>query len=494
MMEEAGEKEPLSFEHASALSSPGGRELAIPIARSTRQGSETAELILLFGLIGALAWCPLWLGSTQLPAWGTNAMLFSGLAAAYEILVLTSRAGHAVAATHLRLPAILFGIVILYISFQAASWTPAFLHHPIWPMASQALDVPIKGSISVDRDLTQLALLRLLTAAAAFWLALQLCRDVRRADILLQAVALICAAYALWGLIDIGITPARPHDPRYVRATFINRNTFATYVGIGLVCSFGLIWRRLEERAGEGGSAAAEILAFMEALAGRSALWFACAVVQVVALLLTASRGGILAALCGLCALIMVRAQARDTSQSRRLWRIAAIGGLMLVPLALMFGGIFAGKLAAVGGFYDPGRLSAYKITLESISDSPLLGYGFGTFIDIFPMFRDRSISVWGIWDRADNTYLEIFQGLGLIIGSCLIACTALLVSRCFRGATMRRRDSSFSRIAMSAGLLVGVHSLTDFGIQVQAVELTFCALLGMGVAQSASSRQALGD
>ena len=34
------------------------------------------------------------------------------------------------------------------------------------------------GSISVDRDLTSIALLRLLTAASTFWLALQLSRDV----------------------------------------------------------------------------------------------------------------------------------------------------------------------------------------------------------------------------------------------------------------------------------------------------------------------------
>ncbi len=58
----------------------------------------------------------------------------------------------------------------------------------------------------------------------------------------------------------------------------------------------------------------------------------------------------------------------------------------------------------------------------------------------------------------------------------------------------MRQRDSSFSRVAMSAGLLVGVHALTDFSLQVQAVELTFCAILGMGVAQSVSSREMLCD
>jgi hypothetical protein len=455
---------------------------------------EICELALLLGLLSALAWTPLWLGSSRLPAWGINAMLFPGLAALYETLVLLSHGGHAVGIRRLRLPVILFAAVVVFVAVQAATWTPASLHHPIWAMAADALDLPVVGSISVDRDLTELALLRLLTAAATFWLALQLGRDAWRADLLVKGLALICAAHALLGLADFSFAADRPNMPVYVQASFANRNSFATYAGIGLICSFGLFWRRLEEHAGGAGSLRAELLAAMESLSGRDALWLASSLVLVVALLLTASRGGVLAALCGLGALVLTRPNRRSGSRASLTWGTLAIPVLMLIPLVLMFGGIFAGKVAVVGGFYDEGRLASYRITLGSILDSPFLGYGFGTFIDIFPMFRDHSISVWGIWDRADNSYLETFQGLGLIFGSCLVACVALLVSRCFKGATMRRKDSSFSRIAMSTGLLVGVHSLTDFSLQVQAVELTFCALLGMGVAQAASSREALGD
>ncbi len=233
------------------------------------------------GLVPALA------RRARLPAWGINAMLFPGLAALYEVVAIASGRGHAVGVAQLRLPAILFATVLVYIGLQTASWTPAALHHPIWPMAAEALEVPVSGSVSVDRDLTQLAFLRLLTAAAAFWLALQLCRDARRADLLLKGVALISTAYALFGLVDFSFAMARPHDPVYVRATFVNRNSFATYAGIGLMCSFGLIRRQLQERAGERGSIRAEILAIMESLAGRGALWFACAIVLVIALLLT---------------------------------------------------------------------------------------------------------------------------------------------------------------------------------------------------------------
>jgi hypothetical protein len=41
---------------------------------------------------------------------------------------------------------------------------------------------------------------------------------------------------------------------------------------------------------------------------------------------------------------------------------------------------------------------------------------------------------------------------------------------------------------------LVGINSLVDFGLEIQAVTLTFAAMLGAGVAQSESSRVALSD
>ena len=58
------------------------------------------------------------------------------------------------AVRQIRIPAALFGAVVLWILLQNATWTPAWLHHPIWQMAADALDKPIDGSISVNRDLT----------------------------------------------------------------------------------------------------------------------------------------------------------------------------------------------------------------------------------------------------------------------------------------------------------------------------------------------------
>ena len=160
--------------------------------------------------------------------------------------------------------------------------------------------------------------------------------------------------------------------------------------------------------------------------------------------------------------------------------------------MCLAFGNLIFSHLSD-RGIADQGRVAVDVIMLRSIFDAPLLGYGYGTFIDVFPMFRDQSISMEGIWEFAHNTYLEVFQGLGLVFGSMLVACVVLLVLKCVNGA-INRQDSMTPQVATSVAILVGVQALVDFSLQMQAVTLTFMALLGAGVAQSESSRLAFND
>ena len=92
-------------------------------------------------------------------------------------------------------------------------------------------------------------------------------------------------------------------------------------------------------------------------------------------------------------------------------------------------------------GLNDNNRIALYTIAMRSIFESPLLGYGYGTFADVFPMFRDQSMSTFDTWALAHNTYLEVFQGLGLLFGSMLVASIALLAQRCVKGAMNRQEN-----------------------------------------------------
>ena len=158
----------------------------------------------------------------------------------------------------------------------------------------------------------------------------------------------------------------------------------------------------------------------------------------------------------------------------------------------VIFGDVLLGKISQEG-IGDLGRIVLYGITMRSIFAAPLLGYGYGTFVDVFPMFRDQSISTFAQWTQAHDTYLEAFQGLGLIFGPMLVATVAMLVRRCVKGAVTRQMNET-PCVAAGVAFLLGAYALIDFTLQLQAIAITFMALLGAGVAQSESSRLSLAD
>ncbi len=453
---------------------------------------EISEWALFWIFVAGLAWVPYWYGSNLLVTWGINAILFPALAIIYEISLLARGASHSVAIKTIRVPAALFVAVVIWILIQNATWTPAFLHHPIWGMAADDLQTAVEGSISVNRDLTTLALLRLLTAASVLWLAIQLFRNESRAIKFIMVFVAISVAYAAYGLIVFAWSQLEdPASSTFVSSTFYNHNHYATYAGMALVATFGLIARVYErEMLTDGGSLRFRIAAFID-VTGRALVLLGSAFLILVAVILTQSRGGIIAT--GLGVLVWGALIFRRTQRASIERRMIMIFGIAIVAgVFVAFGDAFFGKLAAAG-LADSNRMDVYILTLRSILDAPLLGYGYGTFADVFPMFRDRSIDVQGVWQQAHNTYLEVFQGLGLIFGSMLIASVVLLVLKCCKGA-IARQQITVPAIATGVALLVGVHAMVDFSLQIQAVALTFMAILGAGVAQSMSSQMVVSD
>jgi O-antigen ligase len=458
-----------------------------------------AERVLIWGLAAGLAWVPFWYGSNDLFAWGVNAILFPGLALAYEVSILVRGERHPIGIRTVALPAGLFAAVLFWVWLQTVAGLPSTLSHPIWSMTAATLGKPIAGSISVNRDFTAQALIELITVASVFWLALQLCRDAARAMFLLRAIAVIVAAYAAWGLAAFALHAGRlpwlesSAAVGYVSSTFINRNSFATYAGMGLVVASALIVQLYRHGVASGyGPWRLRLADFIETTGERGSVLLGCAFLILVALLLSVSRGGIIATGLGLFVLAASTFKRRRRGAAEVLETIA-FGTVLVAAVFLVFGDAFVGKLGE-RGLADTNRIAVNALSLRSIRDAPLTGYGLGTFTDIFPLYRDRSISVFGAWEQAHDSYVEMFQGLGLVFGSMLLAGLLILVIRCARGMITRQEHVTFPRVAVACACLVGVHAFVDFSLQIEAVAITFAALLGAGVAQSESSRVLVHD
>ena len=411
-------------------------------ATYARRWGEVTEAALFWLLIAGLAWVPFWNGSNELAAWGINAVLFAGITLTYEISLLIRGGRHPVGIRNIALPAALFLVVLIWTYVQTIAWPHSWLNHPIWAMAAEALGRPLEGSISVNRDLTNLALLRLVTAALVFWISLQLCRRVSRALSLLLAIGIAGCGYAIYGLIAVSASAARlpwlgkaPPDG-LVSSTFINRNSFAAYAGLGLIVIAGLtiqLYRKEIRRWAVDGRSA--IAVCLELAGRRGAVLLGAGFVLSVALLLSGSRGGVSATALALLVLTIASCWSRRRAA---LGTVLMLGSVAAGALLLVFGDPLIAGLRE-RGLGDINRLSVYLIAMRSVLDQPLLGHGYGTFLDLFPLYRDQSISVYGIWGQAHDTYLEVFQGLGLVFGSMLILSALLLVMRCLKGAALRR-------------------------------------------------------
>src|SRR5579862_2198805 len=101
-----------------------------------------------------LAWAPFWLGSNRPIAWYANAIYFGVLVLVLEGSRLFWPRPLAVPLRKVLFPVLAFVAICLWIYFQAATWTPAQLHNPVWELEREGLDVSIPGSITINRSET----------------------------------------------------------------------------------------------------------------------------------------------------------------------------------------------------------------------------------------------------------------------------------------------------------------------------------------------------
>lgn len=465
---------------------------------SRRTGAETYNDLVFIGLVLGLAWVPLLLGSNRLVAWGVNAVLFALLLMLFEAGRLVSGARHPVAPRRLWWALLPAGALVGWIVFQLSPWSPPAWNNPFWQMAGETLQAvpaagPVAGAISVTPDAGLRGLVVLLTSAAAFYLALQLCRDGRRADLFLRALVVIAVGYALFGLLQHTLAPRmllwfeRQAYVGQLTSTFVNKNSYATYAGLGLIAAIGLlidVYRRAGGRRAL--PLAVRATAFVETTLRSALPVLAGAGIVGVALVLTVSRAGFIAGAAGVLALILL---ALASTRRRWLVLVLAIPVLAVLLATLAVFGDDLGDRFALSGAGDP-RWAVAARTLDAVRDAPLTGFGYGSFERVFAVYRGaEAFSPWHRWDKAHNTYIELVFELGLPAALLLAGLVAALLAATLANMLRRENPHPISLVALAASVTVLSHAAFDFSLQIQAVAITYWAMVGAGLAQSWSRR-----
>ena len=447
----------------------------------------------LWTLLAGVLLAPLPLGAVPQWSWAALALLAGLLLGAIGWRSLTGTPP-AVAIRRVRLPLVCFAAVLAWSLVQALPITPEAWHHPLWQLAGTALGREVAGSISLNPADTLNGAVRLATSGAIFFVALVVGRDPAAASTVIRASALACGAYAAYAVTaflsgtETILWFAKTSYQGDLTGTFVNRNSYATFAGLGLLCASATLAHDLEREAGEVSSVRERTRLALTYVTGAGAPYLCAGFLMVVALLFSHSRAGLVSAWAGLFVFCLAIAggAARRFAGGPRLAVLALLAGLVLLAWS---GATTLSRLVRAGDD-APLRLRIFEQTLLAIQDRPLLGSGLGTFREAFRPYRTPDML--DPVHQAHNSYLELAMELGIPAACLILLALAALQYRLLLGLLRRRRRRVFPALGIAATTLAGLHSLVDFGLQNSAIAALYAVLLGTACAQSWSSREDL--
>jgi O-antigen ligase len=380
--------------------------------------------------------------------------------------------------------------LVLHEQLAAHPWLIVTIPHPIWREAEAALHLPIEPIVSIARNQPWLELGRPLLCVLSIACGFLIGADQRRARRLIRFVAWSGAAYAAYGILAYIFDPTHilwREKEAYlgsVTGTFINRNTAAAYFG-----SCAVLWSLLLCEAARlvmprGPLDWQEMAARMFLAPPKYVVVaFAMLLLCLAAMFMTGSRGAVVLSMLALMVAFTAFFRRDLPRPTSLVTAFAGCGAIALLLLQIMGGGV--NERFDIQGLADEGRLETYKATLRMIADHPWFGTGQGTFAYAFPAYRSSNVAIWGVWDMAHNTLLEIAADMGVPVAALVAVAWIVIFAVLVRGAVIRRRGLLVPVAALAVATLAVLHSLIDFTLQIPGYAIVALSLVGAGLAQS---------
>ncbi|MFO1158377.1 MAG: O-antigen ligase family protein [Reyranellaceae bacterium] len=383
----------------------------------------------------------------------------------------------------------LFGLFVLIALIQMSTWMPsagAWFYDTAGRLLGKAHATVPTLAVDAERN----SLLKGLGCGAIFLMARALCRRNSRARLFLLMFVGSAVLVMVYGVI-MEITTHSCYVGAYIKkeggyvplsdscvmsGTFVNSNSFAAYLGMGLVAAIALIFahRPRPQRVLHGYEEVEGVIASVTGF--RLALLAVC-LFLLSGTLIAASRAGFAATLVGVgvAVALLMRRRWRARPELRRIFFVALV--LVLVVGVFASGALISKSMKT----HDGGdRLDIWLASLHAVRESPWLGWGLGSFADIYTVLQPPALTL--INDLAHSTPLEFAVELG--IPGALVAFALVLLPWfvCLGGALRAQGPSRYLSVAAFAIPVVPIlHSLVDFSLQMPAIEFVVSATLAMG-------------
>ena len=387
----------------------------------------------------------------------------------------------------------LFTAFIIWSLFQSLVPMPESFWAPGWQELSDVLGIKPAGVISTTPEQSLTSVMCLLAYGGVFWLAMQVGRRTYYAKLALWSVVLAGLAYAIYGLIvQLGGNNTILWFVKWsyrdtLTATFVNRNHFAIYAGLSILCTLALISYEARKATEVSIGTRSGFIQFLDNMSIQIVILAIAFMILATAILLSQSRAGALTLILSIVSFLAILA----TTSSFAAKSVIRFGLVILLAggiFAVMSGSILAMRMIDVShNLLD--RIVVYKTTLRAIADRPFLGYGLGSFASVFPAYRGTEFSPNDpSYDYADNIYLQLALESGVPGAVLFLLTMALIVGVCMWGARQRHRNGFFPALGVAATVLVGCHGMVDFALQVPAIAVTYALILGVAYSQAWST------
>lgn len=484
-----------------------GHEPGVIILRDwrwfARRAIDRTAVFVFFAMV-VLAALPM--GANRDWAWAPLCVML-GLVSIPIALGIGARGGHSVGAVE-RLPLlVLIGCWLFFAAFalwQTTTWTPLTANAGLFTRAAEILGSAHAPIPAIAADAARNSLLKCVTCALIFLMARAVCRDRDNARWFLIALVVSGVLVVSYG-IAMQMSSHSCYLGTYLRkqfeltlgdrcpmgGTFVNSNSFACYMGMSIVAALAVVFSSPRKKGNVPyGYDEEEDVRLIDWFTGPRVVFLAVSLLMLGGMMMSASRAGFAASAAGVLLLGLLLMQGRWKSRPD-LGRVFLMGLVVFVVVGAVAGSALLSKFAVAAD--DSSRLRIWSAAFQAIGMSPWLGWGLGSFGDVFTLLQPSNSRQPN--DLAHSTPLETIVELGILAAIPAMIVVVLPWAVCLRGALRRRLAHRYLPAAAFAIAAIPIlHSLIDFSLQMPAIGFVTAALLGMGWAQAFGRRERSGQ
>lgn len=368
-------------------------------------------------------------------------------------------------------PGLMFLALLVAVAWSLTPLGPGGAH-PVWRYLG-----PEGGSITVDRSSVFINILRLLGLACLFAASQIIGASETRRRALFWYLLLALGAFAALAIINyVGL-----NGRSRLRATLLSANSAASLMGVGVIFAAAFFSQAIQRAGGS---------LRLDRLGMDASLSLGVAAVFAVALTMTASRAGIFATVVSLAVLLIWQLIA----QGRKVRVVAVIGAaaalLVVVGLAMRSADLAAARLENLQSDVSV-RQVIFAAHWEAFKSSPWFGFGLGSFPLVNQLITTtENLDVLYDVRATHNLYLQWLEEGGIIGGLLMLAWLLVALWRAGREAIKPGMGGTLARATVAAALLVLLHGLSDFAVQVPALQALFAVGLGAVTASAPAPRR----